>query len=97
MALLTREILDGLGIHLSDEDYSTLSEHFESTLHARVIDEVAAELTSEKAHELANMQDASDDQLLDWLTANVNNFAEIVSDEVDVLLGEIADNSEALK
>lgn len=96
MALLDREILDDLGIRLSDEDYQSLSEHFDTTLRARVIDEIVEELTPEQAEQLAQLQGASDDQLLEWLRANVPAFGEIVSDEVDILLGELAEGSESL-
>ena len=41
------------------------------------------------------MQTANDEELLNWLKTNVLDFKDIVSDEVDILLGELAENSEA--
>lgn len=96
MALLNKQLLQDLGIQLNDQDYSLLEEHFETTLHERVINEVAFGLEPEQAQQLAAMQQASDDELLQWLSANVPDLADIVSDEVDILLGELAENSEAI-
>jgi hypothetical protein len=95
MALLDRTLLKDLGIELTDQDYQQLSEHFDTTLRDRVIKEIVEELSPEQAQQLAQMQGAPDEQLLEWLRANVPNFKEIVSDEIDILLGEIAENSEA--
>lgn len=97
MAILSRELLDNLGITLDNETYTALSDHFDTTLQSRVIEEVVDSLTPEKASELATLQgNANDQQILEWLQANVKDFAEIISDEVDILLGEIAENSDAL-
>lgn len=96
MAILSKQLIQDLGIELSEQDYASLSEHFETTLQERVINEITMELSPEQAQELATMQSASDEDLLAWLQANVTELAEIVSDEVDILLGELAENSEAI-
>lgn len=96
MPLLSRTILENLGIELSDEDFASLAEHFETTLDERVFNEVVLELTPEQAEQLAAMQQSSDEDVLGWLQANVPALSEIVADEVDILLGELAENSEAL-
>ena len=96
MAILSKQLIQDLGIELSEQDYASLSEHFETTLQERVINEITMELSPEQAQELATMQSASDEDLLTWLQANVPDLAEIVSDEVDILLGELAENSEAI-
>ena len=96
MPLLSRTILENLGIELSDEDFASLAEHFETTLDERVFNEVVLELTPEQAEQLAAMQQSSDEDVLGWLQANVPALPEIVADEVDILLGELAENSEAL-
>lgn len=95
MALLTRELLQDIGIELNEQDLALLQEHFETTLRDRVIAEIVEELTPEQAQQLAAMQGTNDEQLLQWLQANVTDFSDIVSDEVDILLGELAENSEA--
>lgn len=97
MGLLTRQLLNDLGIELQEQDYQALSDHFDSTLQDRVINEVAKELDEDKAHQLANMKEVSDDDLIRWLQDNVQNFSEIVSGEVDILLGELAEGSEVIR
>jgi hypothetical protein len=95
MGLLDRSLLQNLGIELSDQDFASLEEHFDSTLRDRVIHEITEEITTEQAQQLATMQGAGEEQLQAWLTANVPNLNEIVSDEIDILLGELAENSDA--
>ena len=95
MQLLNKEILKDLGIELDERDYELLADHFDTTLKDRVIGEIVEEITPEQARELATLQNASDEQLMSWLQTNVKDFNIIVSDEVDILLGEIAENSEA--
>ena len=96
MSLLNKQLLNDLGIQLKDEDYASLTEHFDTTLHERVIDEVVLELEPEQAKQLSEMQNASDEELLAWLNTNVKNLAEIVSDEIDILLGELAESGETI-
>lgn len=96
MALLSREFLEQLGIQLDDQNYAALSAHFETTLYERVIAEIGEELTPEQAAELANLQSADDTSIQQWLTTNVPELQDIVSDEIDILLGEIAENSEQI-
>lgn len=92
--ILTKQTLTDLGIELDESSYEMLAEHFETTLQDRVINEIVAELTPEQARELAELHNESGDQAYKWLRANVTDFADIVADEVDILLGEIAEDSE---
>ncbi|HSW92280.1 MAG TPA: DUF5663 domain-containing protein [Patescibacteria group bacterium] len=96
MPLLSPTLLENLGINLSEEHYQALAEHFETTLNERVINEIVLELSPEQAEQLATLQQAGDEEVLAWLKANVPDVAEIVTDEVDILLGEIAENSETI-
>ena len=96
MPVLSKTILTNLGINLSDEAFTSLSEHFEETLDTRVFDEIAYELSPEQARELASMRDANDNEIVQWLQTNVPDFADIVSDEIDILLGELAEDSEKM-
>jgi hypothetical protein len=96
MAILNKEILEQLGIQLTEEEYTSLAEHFESTLDERVINEIVLSLTPEQAQELSTLQQSNDDELLAWLQSNVPELSDIVSDEVDILLGELAEHSETL-
>lgn len=96
MPILDKTLLEDLGIILSDEDFQSLAKHFESTLDKRVINEIVLELSPEQAEELSHMQESSDTDVTEWLRTNVPNLADIVSDEIDILLGELAEDSEKL-
>jgi len=96
MAILNKQIIEELGITLSDADYALLEEHFETTLNERVTNEIVLSLTPEQAQQLADMQQADDATILQWLQTNVTELTDIVTDEIDILLGELAENSEAL-
>ncbi|HUB92983.1 MAG TPA: DUF5663 domain-containing protein [Verrucomicrobiae bacterium] len=95
MTLLSRDLLRELGIELTERDFSLLDEHFETTLSERVVHEVVAELNPEQAQQFIAMKNGTDDELMTWLRANVPQLSEIVTDEVDILLGELAEHSDA--
>lgn len=97
MPILTKTVLENIGIQLSDDDYASLADHFESTLNERVVNEIALELTPEQAQDLATLEQADDATVLEWLQANVQDLSDIVSDEVDILIDELAENSESLE
>lgn len=97
MAILTPDIVRNLGIELAEADMQSLAEHFEATLDERVINEIVLGLTPEQAQQLAGLQQAGDDTILEWLQANVPDLADIVADEIDILLGELAESSETLE
>ena len=96
MPLLTRTILKDLGIHLADQDYQSLAKHFEETLDERVIEEIVSGLSPEQAQQLVTLRQSGDQEVLAWLQQTVPELSEIVADEVDILLGELAENSEAI-
>ena len=97
MAILTPDIVRNLSIELAEADIQSLAEHFEATLDERVINEIVLGLTPEQAQQLAELQQAGDDTILEWLQANVPDLADIVADEIDILLGELAESSETLE
>lgn len=96
MAILNKEIVEQLGIQLTEEEYASLAEHFESTLDERVINEIVLGLTAEQAEALSALQQSSDEDVLAWLQTNVTDLSDIVADEIDILLGELAEHSDTV-
>ena len=94
MPIITPDLLATLGINLSEQEQTLLNEHASDTLNERVMDEIVQELTPEQAEQLAEMADNTPEEIYQWLMKNVPELGQIVSDEVDILLGEIAENSE---
>lgn len=95
-ALLTKEFLAVIGVSMSDEERAAFSEHYEAALTERVINEIVLELNDTQLEALREYRGKSDEELQSWLRANVPQLDEIITDEVAVLLGEIAENSDSI-
>ncbi len=93
---LTQQFLQEIGITIDEQAFATLREHFGTTLEDRVINEVIDSLSNEQAEELATMKEASSEQLQSWIHSNVPELADIIQDEVDILLGELSENADAV-
>ena len=96
MAIINEQFLQSIGITLSPEEVQLLSEHFETTLHERVFEEVAAELDEGQAETLLAMTERNDPGISEWLVANVPELPAIIQDEIDILLGELVDGRNSL-
>lgn len=94
---ITRELLEQSGIDLGGQDVEALLDHLNETLDERVGAEVASSLDDDKLKELADLQESgTDQQLVDWMQANVPQLGDITKDEIDILLGELAENADDL-
>lgn len=91
---ITLEDLQSIGINLAEaESEATLTE-LNDTLNERIGTEITEALTDEQLEQLLELQKADDEvAVTQWLEANVPELAEIVSDERDILLGELADQA----
>jgi hypothetical protein len=94
--LLNKKFLEDIGVTLDDQTYAALSQHYEETLNDRVISEIVDELDERQLEELNNLKGGSTDILQQWLQENVPQLDEIIEDEIAILLGEIAENSDIL-
>ncbi len=96
MAIITKDFLNQIGVNISDEDAEKLSEYFETTLDKRVMDSIVSELSDEQLEELQQMKNNPNEQLMNWLSSNVPSLKEIIEEETDILLGELAEHSDGL-
>lgn len=96
MAILTQTFLRSLNINLDDQTFHAFDEHFETTLENRVIESILDELNEQQLEELSKLREQADEQLQTWLQSNIPNLSEIIQDEVDILLGDIVQDSEKL-
>lgn len=96
MTAINKEFLDSIGIDLDEEHYQAFAEHFDETLENRVITSMTDVLDDQQLESLAAMQNQDDTVIQAWLQANVPNLTEIIQDEVDILLGELAENSDKI-
>lgn len=95
---ITKETLDAFGISLEGHDESSLLEHLNDTLRERIGTEIAALLDDAKLEELLTLQESPDGDAKtgDWLAQNVPELPQIVQDEIDILMGELADNTDSI-
>lgn len=96
--LITEDTLVAMGIQLSEEEMKTLVQHANETLNERVGADVIESLDDEKLEEYLALQQGGDvDKASSWLTENVPELKEIVENERDILLGELAENAESIQ
>lgn len=94
---ITKETVLGLGIDLGDQDIDALLTHLNETLEERIGTEITDSLDDNQLQELLKIQEsANDEEIGKWLETNVPDMKQIVQDEIDILLGEIAENSGAI-
>lgn len=95
-ALLSKKFLESINVMLDEPTYKALSEHYETTLSDRVMTEIIDELDEVHLQELSRLKGGDSTVLQGWLLRNVPQLNEIIEDEIAILLGEIAENSEQL-
>ena len=96
MNTLSREFLQSIDIELDDASYAAFTEHFDTTLSNRIIEEVVDSLDETQAAEFIKLKSADSNQLWQWLQVNVPDLNEIIQDEIDILLGDLAENSDKI-
>ncbi len=94
--LLNKKFLEGIGVELDEQTLNALSEHYERTLNERVMAEIVDGLDEDQLEKLHSLESGEADLLSAWLVTNVPQLDEIIEDEVAILLGEIAENSDQL-
>ena len=94
---ITLETVTALGINLEGQDVDALLTHLNDTLEERVGTEVTDSLNDEQLDTLLKLQEnATEEEVGAWLTQNVPELQQITQDEIDILLGELAENSGAI-
>ena len=94
---ITKKLLLSVGINLDANEEENLLVHLNETLEERVGIEITDSLDDNQLEELAKLQESGDDEATQaWMTTNVPDLHEIIKDEIDILLGEIADNTDNL-
>ncbi|MFZ1812050.1 MAG: hypothetical protein WAU02_00805 [Candidatus Saccharimonadales bacterium] len=95
MSIINNKFLQSIGVQLSPRDIHKLSEHFQETLHDRIIEQVIMQLTPEQVEQLNSFAEG-DPALQHWLMENIEDLKDIIQDEVDILLGELAEAADQI-
>jgi hypothetical protein len=95
--ILDNDLLTALGINLSDDQATALSEHFEETLQERIGLAIFDTLDDEQVATLLKLQETGNDpETAAWVKQNVPDYEAIVQDQIDILLGELASDADNL-
>lgn len=92
---ITEDMLNELGIDLTDQDKETLLTHLNDTLKERIGVEITESLTDEQLKELLSLQESADDEAINqWLEQRVPDLEDIVRDNIAILLSELTKNTD---
>jgi hypothetical protein len=95
--IITRDLLEQAGVDLTNKDVDALLDHLNQELEERVGSEITASLSDEQLKEMLDIQEhATEDQLVEWMTTNVPELDQITQDEIDIILGELAENADGI-
>jgi hypothetical protein len=95
--LITPEMLAMTGIEIGDDEVEAYLIHLNDQLTERIGESVTNSLSEDQLKELSELQDTStDEELNQWLQKNVKELDAIIQDEIDILLGDAAENSDEI-
>ena len=94
-APLSKELLKSIGIELDDATFAALSDHYESTLNSRITESIVDLLDENQLNEFQTLKDDDQAEVAQWIVANVPELQAVIEDEVAILLGEIAEQSDS--
>lgn len=93
---ITPELIMQAGVNLPAEQIEALVERLNTELEDRVGEAIVNVLDDDKLDELAKLQgESSDEEIAAWLESNVEDLPGIVEDEIDILIGEVSENTDA--
>lgn len=96
--IITKDLLVAMGVNLPEEQLDELVKQANTTLHERIGTEITESLNDEQLKEFLEVQQTGDSaKTAEWLANNVPDLKEIIEDERDILLGELAENTEVIK
>lgn len=99
VTIVTKAQLNSIGINLPEDQMQTLIQHVEDTINSQIGEEIVESLDDDQLKELVQMQDndAPAEEIDAWIRARVPEYDEIIEDNVAIVLGELADNSDAIQ
>ena len=99
VTIVTKAQLNSIGINLPEDQMQALIQHIEDTINSQIGEEIVESLDDDQLKELVQMQDndASAEEIDEWIRARVPEYDEIIEDNVAIVLGELANNSDAIQ
>lgn len=92
-----KQLLDSLEVNMDETKREALRAHMEATLQERVGLALVELLDDAEVEELVKLTEQGDQAALTaWLGDHVPDYPQVVQDEIDILLGDVAENSNNL-
>jgi ABC-type proline/glycine betaine transport system substrate-binding protein len=97
MIQIDENTLKSLGLTLSDDAKPAFIEHLLETLEERVGVAVTELLDDDELEELVTLTDGDDEATTEaWIKQHVPDYEDVVKDEFDILMGEIAEQADEI-
>jgi len=94
---ITKDNLTAIGINLTDEKMQSLLKHLNDELEERVGSALIEEMNEEQIDQYNELsKTANDEQIGEWLNDQIPEFNQIIQDEINIMLGDIAEKADAL-
>ena len=99
VTIVTKAQLNSIGINLPEDQMQALIQHVEDTINSQIGEEIVESLDNEQLKELVQMQDndVPAEEIDAWIRERIPEYDEIIEDNVAIVLGELADNSDAIQ
>ena len=99
VTIVTKAQLNSIGINLPEDQMQALIQHVEDTINSQIGEEIVESLDDDQLNELVQMQDndVPAEEIDAWIRARVPEYDEIIEDNVAIVLGELANNSDAIQ
>ena len=99
VTIVTKAQLNSIGINLPEDQLQALIQHVEDTINSQIGEEIVESLDNEQLKELVQMQDndVPAEEIDAWIRERIPEYDEIIEDNVAIVLGELANNSDAIQ
>lgn len=94
---VTVQTLRDFGLTVDDATVDALLQHLNDTIEERIGAEIVEALDDDELKEMLAIQDADDDDKLgEWIAAHVPDYEQIVQDNIDITVGELAESTNTI-
>lgn len=95
--VITPKLIELAGIDIPDNQLEAFIDHANEQLDERVGEAIAQLLDEEQLTTILELQESGKEEaVITWLSENVSDLEQIVQDEFAILLGDIAEERDAI-
>jgi len=97
MITIDKDLLTSLGISLPENEAADFLQYLYTTLEERVGNAITQLLNDDEFDDLMDLELKADDATIEaWVRQHVPDYANLVQDEFDILMGELAEHANSL-